>query len=247
MFNEMICSRCKDVVEVSAKSVTLPFVCEECLTALASKGHTVTDLPPVQGITGGLVPSEVTPEVTPEPKSLSEILETEKGTGYWTDGNQQIKFTTPLPSDESTATIENTTLLIADLEQQVSDSKAALDTSTELIEDLTGQLAKAKENLSLYDEAGRTVTENFLRTIKQRDGWRNYTYEQSDRIEELAARINRLTFFNKRMGLSLQQQRERTKKYYERGLGYWKEAFFYSNLGFWGRLFNQRYDPSASR
>lgn len=230
MLSEMICSSCKDVVETSAKTVALPYVCEECLTFLAVEVGSKVERNPIYPVQGLVEPTQ------PEPPPLSEILETEKGQGTWTaaDGSQQIQFTTPLPSDESTATVENTTLLIADLEQQIADSKEALDKSTELIGDLTQQLAKAKENLGLYDEAGRMVTGLLLAASKKRDVWRKYAYTQTDRIEELTARISQLEGHNKQLWDDNNDLID-SKRYF------WKKAFFYENLGFWGRLFNSRY------
>jgi chromosome segregation ATPase len=68
------------------------------------------------------------------------------GSGY-SEGpsDQQVTL------DEESATIENTTLLIADLEQQVAASEKLVDTANELIADMSTQLKEDTEELGIRD------------------------------------------------------------------------------------------------
>ncbi len=113
------CSKCGEIVETTARTFPWPYVCGECETAKKFQ----------QGLA-----SNVNAAVN---KVMSGAL--------WDTNGKAKEGGFDAPSHDS-ATVENTTLLIEDLEAQVAASAKALDTANDLINDLTKQSKKESAN-----------------------------------------------------------------------------------------------------
>lgn len=191
MNGEIVCSKCDEVIEVTADSVTLPFVCETCVEA--------------QEFLNKIAPK-------PEPQHLPQ-----EHAHY--DGD---------PGDEHDgATVENTTLLIADLEQQVSALQESNAQSDRLIADLKVQLEGAEDRL----DAAQAVIITQARE-KARLAYANEELQQN--MDTLFGRIESLR-------LVLSATRTQLKHYKQRMIDLFDEVMFYRHQGFFGRLRGKAY------
>jgi hypothetical protein len=119
------CNNCGEVKDVEAKSVTLPYFCGECVAA----DQFQKDITPKAG--------EVAIKRLDEYPTLTELVTKEElRSSYMDDDN---------------ATVENTTLLIQDLEAQILDQKELNNKANELLTDMSNQLAEDAAELGERD------------------------------------------------------------------------------------------------
>lgn len=148
MSTSIECTNCKEVVEVTGNTVTLPFVCEDC-EAAAEFQETI-------------VPSA-----------------TVKITGW----------ETPPALDEEDATVENTTLLIADLEEQVAQLTEREQKANALIADMSRQL---EEDASAIGERDRRLERMGIEIFAISDAWEKVARQKSKDYWTLNAAYERL-------------------------------------------------------
>ena len=261
MSTRIECTKCNDVVDLEASSITLPFICESCET---------------------IEFQEAIKPAVPAPANV---------------GQQDHGL------DESSATIENTTLLIEDLEKQVSLLQDSLDSSNKLIADMSAQLNEDAATLgerdreikdlqgardsgwTLFDEAQkRYLTANHLNERLQQDmselisrldklrrqnaelGLKNFAQSQGvakfagqmftlagewdakeaeltedvTNAEQQVALLERKLEFEKENTVRAELQRD----FYKRKASYFQERFRdlveLENCGFWARVFNKK-------
>ena len=119
------CSTCGDMIEVTASTVTLPFVCLKCEENMNSF---------TQAFDADTVKSVVTILKNP---AIQEQL---ANRGLEVDQAEVDKFYEAMkPKSELTdeyASVENTTLLIEDLEKQLADARGAIEIKNESIKNL---------------------------------------------------------------------------------------------------------------
>jgi len=145
MSTKIECTNCTDVVEVEARNVELPYVCNDCELRAAMAPIKPARLQAfkepafvVRGATydvGGQLIS---------PQTAGEIREHEG-------------------LDDSSATVENTTLLIEDLEQQVTAATDGLKTANELISDMSAQLQEDAAVLGERDSRIASLEEGYAK------------------------------------------------------------------------------------
>ena len=129
MSTNIECSKCGDTVAVESRSVTLPFTCVACEAAIEKFTQEVEA--PAQRLTEEQIEvaqfyEKMAPASQPEPELTEEF-----------------------------ASVENTTLLIADLEKQI-------ETRTRDLERLSGQYA----DLLAHVRAGKESVQDFIHQIE---------------------------------------------------------------------------------
>lgn len=124
------CTNCREVSEVTANSIMLPFVCSGC----------ENDAEQYEKMAPGV-----------QIKSYAEFPNLITEPPCQTVGGQ---YGQEEPSHD--ATVENTTLLIADLEEQVTFATEALAKSTELVNELSAEL---QDTVSVVSERDRRLSE----------------------------------------------------------------------------------------
>jgi hypothetical protein len=139
------CTQCGDAVAVESRSVTLPFVCMQCEAAVEDFDATTqlyedmapatTQSFPQEAIDRATVTQEV-PEMTVYP-----VVEMEIDSAY-----EDPSVTDNL--SEEFASVENTTLLIEDLEQQLVEAKHDLDYERERNADFLQHIEAARDTIS---------------------------------------------------------------------------------------------------
>jgi len=178
MSTSIECNNCKEVVEVTATSITLPFFCETCEAAAFQDAI--------------------------KPASVAGVIRS----------SQTAQAEADFPLNDDDATVENTTLLIEDLEEQLTLTKQISAAQQEYIESMEKTAESAK---ALIDEQADRISE--FATARQKDA-ESYTdlaekeYEartlnerlQQDlsdvigRKDQLRAGVNRFTL--KMLGLA---------------------------------------------
>jgi predicted RNase H-like nuclease (RuvC/YqgF family) len=108
------CSKCGEIVETTATTVVSPFVCDQCNDQVQCPPDRGCDAAANDMVDGDSIPSAWT-------------LETEAHTRYGNCVREDCTkgADTELPTYD-TETVENTTLLIEDLEQQLQDERATV-------------------------------------------------------------------------------------------------------------------------
>lgn len=128
---QIICTKCHEVLELTADSVQLPFICSECIAA-----------------------AEFQNLISPDPMPIS----------------RPVTLAVVDELDHESATVEATTLLIADLEQQVKQTKGALKTANAAIIGLTFELNRFR--LDEFEEwSRRLVLSREISYLKLRGFW----------------------------------------------------------------------------
>ena len=123
MSTSIECNNCKEVVEVTATSITLPFFCETCEAAA------------FQDAIKPVVPAKHPPFVR---------------------SSQTAQAEADFPLNDEDATVENTTLLIEDLEEQLTLTKQISAAQQEYIESMEKTAESAK---ALIDEQAGRISE----------------------------------------------------------------------------------------
>lgn len=153
MMQRIECMNCGDIVELTGDSVTLPFVCKECTEAKEFQekiSPTLKDFSENPTLVSALEKAGY--RLVPLDQQLADFVP---------EGPVQMDGPVPPAEEEhSGATVENTTLLIEDLEKQLSDTMDELGRSNLLIVDLKEENNDLKEvvsnlvraNLQLYAE-----------------------------------------------------------------------------------------------
>lgn len=126
----LICSTCSDPIEVTATSVVLPFVCLKCEESIKDFEKMLDDSETDKTV------EEFYDAMTPASESDAGLLE--PGTK------------TEVASPEDFATVENTTLLIQDLEKQLA-------TARELAADRLKEIEYVEETHELSLAFGRAI------------------------------------------------------------------------------------------
>lgn len=158
------------------------------------------------------------------------------------------------PGDEhDSATVENTTLLIADLEGQVSATRQALAGDSILIADLEDQLAAKSEALAQSDRLIADLNAQLGEMKAIADGMIGANLDALVRIQEAedklddmqaetirAARLARhriafVTRGNEFLRRMLKNRQQRYKELFD-------EVMFYRHQGLWGRLLGKAYN-----
>lgn len=163
MSTNIECTNCHDVVELTADSIMLPFICDGCENDAEQY-------------------EKMAPAVTI--KSYDEFPNL---------------ITEPLVEPSHDATVENTTLLIADLEQQVAMSDKALNDANVLIADMSAQLQDDAANIG---ERDRRLTEVLSENSKLNTMNERLMMDISTVID----RKNALALQNERLGVAAFKQ-----------------------------------------
>lgn len=123
MSTKVECTVCNEVLEVTANTIVLPFVCSDCELRAAMAPIAKVKIPAI----------EIKPYT--DFQTLTELVADEHA-----------------GLDESQASVENTTLLIEDLELQVSEQKKLNDAANTLIADMSAQLNEDASELGTRDQ-----------------------------------------------------------------------------------------------
>jgi hypothetical protein len=169
------CENCHDVVEVTAKTVVAPFVCSGCVndatpcTEACCTGPRMCDADDV--VDGESLPSPVgqsplTNWSLEGKANLLKVLANPSVQAQLADKGEYIDYTAvaaamSIPEHDAcdTASVENTTLLIEDLQQQLADERASIIA-------LEAENAKLKQD---YVER-QTQIQNQADIIKEQEG-----------------------------------------------------------------------------
>jgi hypothetical protein len=209
-FFRVECSKCGEIIETTARTFAWPFFCDECKASV--KFHQ---------------------DIAPNPANPANVQKSLNDLSDWAQGTPAPELGI-LPEHNPAlgeATIENTTLLIADLEEQVSTGAKLLDEANILLEDMNQTINK------LNAEKVDAVIENEILKYSIRDtelDLRRETYRAN---------------FNQDWRQELQTNLVRA----DREIAYWKGAHAQSHAygmrklrevialkgrGFWARVFN---------
>jgi hypothetical protein len=115
-FFRVECSKCGEIIETTARTFAWPFFCDECKASV--KFHQ---------------------DIAPTPANPANVQKSLNDLSDWVQGAPAPELGI-LPEHNPAlgdATIENTTLLINDLEQQVAASAKALEDANSLIADMS--------------------------------------------------------------------------------------------------------------
>ena len=169
------CENCHDVVEVTAKTVVAPFVCSVCVndatpcTEACCTGPRMCDADDM--VDGESLPSPVGQSPLTNwsfegKANLLKVLANPSVQAQLADKGEYIDYTAvaaamSIPEHDAcdTASVENTTLLIEDLQQQLADERASIIA-------LEAETAKLKQD---YVER-QTQIQNQADIIKEQEG-----------------------------------------------------------------------------
>jgi hypothetical protein len=143
--------------------------------------------------------------------------------------SQTIPVEFPEPSHE--ATVENTTLLIEDLELQVSTSKEELAKANTLILDLSKQLSDAEFRENLQDEAGRELLKRLHKAEFQKEKLAKVIFSLLADRAQLKREIARISQHN-------ETYRQSAKVYYQQCVDSNRAYNSLKGRGLWKRVFN---------
>jgi endogenous inhibitor of DNA gyrase (YacG/DUF329 family)/uncharacterized small protein (DUF1192 family) len=144
------CKRCGDVIETTARSVTLPFYCDECRDAEWKRGAMA---PAAVGIPGGYDINAIN-AINATPTRVSTTGEY-PFLGYVGEPCS-CKTTAPANDPCDSASVEATTELIAALENEIADLKERNDwQSSQLNKMVDGAINQQKEIVTLKDVLDR--------------------------------------------------------------------------------------------
>lgn len=123
MSTKVECTVCNEVLEVTANTIVLPFVCSDCELRAAMAPIAKVKIPAIE---------------------IKPYTDFQTATELVADEHAGL--------DESQASVENTTLLIEDLELQVSEQKKLNDAANTLIADMSAQLNEDASELGTRDQ-----------------------------------------------------------------------------------------------